>query len=253
MPFSHDDADDPATVNGASTRTTGNFHRRYALPLQLASVGAFFKEHIAVIVLGQAASVTQVAYYQVVNRIFVIPRKFILSTMDALLPKIVDAMEADPAHFRKQFRFFAWVQLVFCVAAASAILILQRPIFGLLGIVPTAEVAMVVLFFSINLLFSALSQSNSLGFHFGSDTRAVMVVSILQASILTVLTMLLVPHAQAVGGAIALMVATACSSVMLVIANLCLLFIHPRAPNLISLRTRRHDRFAYRAPVALDL
>ncbi len=45
------------------------------------------------------------------------------------------------------------------------------------------------------------------------------VVSILRASILTVLTMLLVPHAQAVGGAIALMVATACSSVMLVIAN----------------------------------
>ena len=171
------------------------------------------------IVLGQAASVTQVAYYQVVNRIFVVPRKFILSTMHALLPKIVGAMEADPAHFRKQLRFFAWVQLAFCVAAASAILVLQRPIFGLLGIEPTTEVAMVVLFFSINLLFSALSQSNSLGFHFGSDTRAVMVVSTLQASILTVLTMLLVPHAQAVGGAIALMVATACSTVMIVIAN----------------------------------
>ena len=196
-----------------------DLNRRYTLPLQLASVFAFLKEHLAVIVLGQAASVTQVAYYQVVNRIFVVPRKFILSTMHALLPKIVGAMEADPAHFRKQFRFFAWVQLAFCVAAASAILVLQRPIFGLLGIEPTAEVAMVVLFFSIDLLFSALSQSNSLGFHFGSDTRAVMVVSILQASILTVLTMLLVPHAQAVGGAIALMVATACSSVMLVIAN----------------------------------
>ena len=200
-------------------RVHQDFNRRYTLPLQLASVFAFVKEYLAVIVLGQAASVTQVAYYQVVNRIFVIPRKFILNTMHALLPKIVDAMEANPAHFRKQFRFFAWVQLAFCVAAASAILALQRPIFALLGIEPTAEVAMVVLFFSFNLLFSALSQSNSLGFHFGSDTRAVMVVSILRASILTVLTMLLVPHAQAVGGAIALMVATACSAVMLVIAN----------------------------------
>ena len=46
-----------------------------------------------------------------------------------------------------------------------------------------------------------------------------MVVSILQASILTMLTMLLVPHTQVVGGAIALMVATACSTVMIVIAN----------------------------------
>ena len=193
--------------------------RTYALPLQISSAFAFLKEHLAVLVLGQTGQLSWVAYYDILNKAYEVPRKFLPDLVRALVPRMVVAMAEAPAQFRRQFARFAWLQLGFNAAVGTALLAGYPILLAVFGLDAPPEVAWIAFLFSATLLVSTVGLTSAYLIMLGEDSRPQMAASIVRSLVLTGLTVALVPAYDAVGAAAALLASTVVSGAMLSIAT----------------------------------
>jgi O-antigen/teichoic acid export membrane protein len=204
----HLDALSPSRWKGILASVYRENFRLYTLPLQFSAIFAYVKENLAVLFLGQMGLMSDAGVYNLANKIYGLPRKFIPGIVGLMMPKFVTAAEADPVRFRKKFTDYAWLQFVFHVLLATAIfasLPLLRVVFKT-GSAP--GLALVFFLFSSNLALNSIIQTNLNIIDLGKDMRWYLMSSMIRTVVVTAITAVLVPKLGNVGATLSLIIST---------------------------------------------
>jgi len=176
----------------------------YTLPLQAAAVFAYLKENLAILVLGQANYLSNAGVYQLVTRIYLVPRKFIPGLMEKLAPKLVKVLNRDKVEFYNRYNTFCNYQFL-AYAAVSTLIMTSTPAIIWIFKIQTNQVYWLLLLFSMNLLFSSIAQMNINIIMLGESTINFLYTSIARSIVVVILTTVLVSKYQMLGAGAALL------------------------------------------------
>lgn len=183
------------------------YFSRYTVPLQAASVFAFVKENVALLLLGQYNLMESAGVYQVVSKVYLAPRKFIPGLMERLMPKMVAAANRDRAAFSSRYNSFSWVQFSI-YSLVGTILLLAVPVIRKVFAIEEAALGAVCYLFSVNLLLSAVSQMNINIIMLGKETIRFMMTSIIRSLVVVVCTVVLIREQGILGASLALVISS---------------------------------------------
>jgi O-antigen/teichoic acid export membrane protein len=191
------------------------YFRRYTVPLQLTAVFSYAKEYLGVLFLGQFGLMAQAGLFDIIRKIYLVPRKLIPGLINILMPKLVLALETNSRErFRQLFNRFTWLQLGFNVIVGSLLLVLSPVVLKIGGIEQAPDALWLVFLFSANLIFLSIGHCNNYILQFGKDTRPLFPISAARSVIVTALTVVLVPTLESIGAGLALVFSNGVTAVL---------------------------------------
>jgi O-antigen/teichoic acid export membrane protein len=182
--------------------------KNYTLPLQLSGIFWYLTENLPVLVFGRMGLMSEAGVYNLVSRIFGVPRKFIPQLITMIFPRLIESKTRDKEVFSRKYVLLSWGH--FGVHAALAtLLFVAMPLIAILAkISPDKTLMLLFGAFSFNLVIHAMVTSNGNLILLSTDTRWVLLTSGLRALAVVLMNIILIPLWHGPGAALALVIST---------------------------------------------
>lgn len=195
-------------LKSSLTSTMKTYFKDYALHFQINEIFGYFKDRLAILLLGQQGMYVGAAFYEVIKNIISIPRKFFVQMFTIFVPQIIYSYEKNRDYFIKRFRYFCNGQMIITALTAVIILFLNGAIIKLYKFDNLKTHYYLTFFECMTLSLSAWANSNNFTLEIAKDSKTLMYASIGRASIVLLLTPLLISKYQYIGPAMALFIST---------------------------------------------
>lgn len=180
----------------------------YTLPKQVTSILAYVKENIAVIFLGHMGLLADAAVFNLANKMYGLPRRFLPGIVSMMLPKLVVLAETNKARFRSKYNDFSWAQFGLHIIAATALFAGIPIIRKLFHVENAPELTVVFYLFSANLVINAVGNANFNIIELSKDMRWYMLSVAVRIVVLVSINIFLIPRMGNIGATVALVIST---------------------------------------------
>lgn len=201
-------------LRGAIARVYRTQFLPYIMPKQVTSILAYVKENIAVLFLGHLGLMADAGVFNLANKLYGLPRRFIPGIVGMMLPKLVVLAETNKARFRAKYNDFSWMQFGIHVATATGLFLAVPLIRKIFHVENAPELALVFCLFSSNLVVNAIGNANFNIIELSKDMRWYMLAVSVRIVVLVLINLALIPRLGNIGATVSLLISTLVVTVM---------------------------------------
>ena len=188
----------------------------YFGPLQLVSFQSYLKQYLPQILLGKIATYNEVAYYEVIKKIYNIIHKFTPKMTELFLPSIIKTKTKDEMMFIHKMNSFGIYYTVAISFISLVIFYSDELILNMFSLTYFEGVNSIFLLFSLNLIVGSIGQLNNIIIKTSDTTKGILYASIIRTVIGSVLLVYLVSNYGLYGASFSKLIDTIILSVVLI-------------------------------------
>lgn len=189
----------------------------YFGPLQFTNIQSYLKLYLAQLLLANFTTYTNVAYYELIRKIFTITHKFIPKIMDLFIPSLIYKKNQD--HLKFLFHLKQYSMFYFLSVSLLALLLFYNSniLFNVYNLEYTKDAQLMTFIFSMNLIVLSISNFHGLVQKTSSNTIWIAIASFIHSTFGSLIMYLLVQKYNMVGAALGTLI----GSFILAFFNIC--------------------------------